>query len=711
MQLQVTVEQILFPKEGQEGSWFMLRTNQGVVKGKLSWRPRELEVLSLSGEYVEYKGEQQFKFNSAKLSLPSDSRAQLNYVCERTKGIGPELTAAIWEAMGEHWRELSRGEIKGLSDRAYNNFKEQIQAFETDSEKAETVSWLESKGASAAMANAAWAGWGNATMGIVNSDCFRLAELPGFSFKAVDMKVRQNFGIADDDRRRLRSGIIYALNQLTSDGSTVIGIQLHKAKMGGLLPGVSGELLGEVAGEMIKDGSLKVFGGAVAWSKDFEMERDIFRFASEVAEAEESGESPVAGEWLESYSGDIVPDTVQKNAVKLALSGKFTMINGGAGTGKTTIIKLICEGLEKFYPEREVRLCALAGKAAARLKEATRRRASTIHSMLGYNGVSFQVQSLTGSAVIIDEASMADIALLAEIVRRRPDMLIMVGDQAQLPPVGKGQPFHDMLEIFPGRVCTLQNCYRNKEAVFRNAMKIRNGENPEVNAKSDNEQWDVLETGDGAATQSVLCEWVKKGFLDFDTDIILCPKNGEREDDDSDFSPATVNALNMAIAQIVNPGDRGDNGMKIIAGDRVINIKNCAEKDVWNGTTGRVESVNDKGEMFVRLDTPIIDISRSFDAKNPVYTDMVHFTREMVKSLRLAYALTVHKSQGSQYRRVIMVCLTRDVFNMDRSMIYTGVTRTREHCVVAGDGYALLRGIETTKCKETVMQYLAEATE
>ena len=146
---------------------------------------------------------------------------------------------------------------------------------------------------------------------------------------------------------------------------------------------------------------------------------------------------------------------------------------------------------------------------------------------------------------------------------------------------------------------------------------------------------------------------------------------------------------------------RGQSGSaKFLPGDRVINTVNTPDEHVWNGTTGTVHAANDDGEVFVKLDVPVKDAAGELK-------EIVKFTKAMVKNLCYAYALTVHKSQGSQYRKVIMAVLSRDAFQLDRSLVYTGVTRTKTECVIVGDYNTFTQSIQKTRKKDTVMQFLA----
>lgn len=705
MQITVTMEKMLCAKP--EGKWYFFRGYIGgdgqpetsvICKGSMPWQPGIMETLSLTGEWTVYKGERQFQFRSAKLTLPMDPRSQLHYVCARTNGIGPSIEQKIWDLLKEEWRHLEAGEIPRLPGSVLESFREQIELFDANGAKAEAIAWMLDKGCTENMAAAAWEAWKENATGKVNENCYCLAGLPGFSFRNVDERVRQNFGIGDEDPRRIRSAAVYAMHLETSDGSTAVNCLKHLSACAKLLPNIGENQIVENVRKMKKDGKFRVFSSQnmMSLERDARNEEAVAAYIAEAAETPE--EAKTAPDEILTAGETFDPDESQLDAVRYAVSHKFSVINGGAGVGKTTVIRMIVRGIQFSRPDLAVKLCAPTGKAAARLKEASGIVATTIHAMLGYMGNDvFSTGPLTNAAVIIDESSMVDSALLAEVLNRKPAKLILVGDQSQLTPVGKGQPFHDVIQIYPESVRTLTKCYRNTEAVFHVASLIRNGNLAPRSVTSENERWTFVSEPDPAKVQEIICSWAENGVLDFERDILLCPKNGEKTKEG--YPPATVNALNEALLEI----DRRQRGTretgKFVSGDRVINTVNNAEKHVWNGTTGTVKSVNWDDEVMVTLDVP-------YREKDGHEITEVLFDKEMVKGLRYAYALTIHKSQGSQYRKVVMAILTRDKFQLDRSLIYTGVTRTKEECVVIGDYGAFADGINATKTKTTVLQCL-----
>ena len=281
---------------------------------------------------------------------------------------------------------------------------------------------------------------------------------------------------------------------------------------------------------------------------------------------------------------------------------------------------------------------------------------------------------------------MVDARLLAEIVRRNPYRLVLVGDEAQLPPVGSGQPFHDLVRLMPSCVSTLAHCYRNSEAIYCVSQSVRNGIVPEKDVVSDNELCRLHSTRGAESAHRRIVGMVEDGGIDFARDIVVCAVNGETDGS----TPCSVESLNKDIKAIVNPGD---GTRRFDDGDRVICTVNTPGIDCWNGTTGTVDCFDHAGDMFVWLDGE--------DGRN------VRVPRVSVKDWKLAYALTVHKSQGSQYRKVVFAATLRDArVLLDRSMVYTAVTRARKECHIVGDADALRAAISSVPQKRTVLQEL-----
>jgi exodeoxyribonuclease V alpha subunit len=682
----VKVERILYPKPDalvEGSSFYILRTDLGVVKGKLSHIPKQGERLNLEGNWQvsKYNGTMEFSFMHSSVYLPRDERAMLKYACEMTLGFGPALEEKIWAAKGEDWRTVSEVDgVRGLSSDKLNAFQSTVQMLENQQERTAAISWLINIGLTVKMAESAYDKWNKNVTTKVTEDCYILARLPNYGFKDVDEHVRQHFEIGRNDPRRISACLKYYLGQLTQEHTVCSWNELYD-KVSKAIDADPIEI-SNVCRELFNSQRFVAFPerGMIASAADHKNESLILQFVR--AARETPGVKA-----RQPYEREYDLDETQMAAVQYALDHTFSIINGGAGCGKTSLIKAICDSLRG-----DVELCAFAGKAAARLKEATGHDAGTIHRMLKFMGEDrgFTLQTLEGKTVILDEASMVSSDLMAEIVKRRPSRLILVGDEAQLPPVGSGQPFHDIIRICPSAVQTLSKCYRNQEAVYQSALKIRNGEIPEGDVASEKERWIVQSIRDARSAHNEILRAVRSGEVDFESDIILCCRNGEKDGE----TECSVIAFNRDIKDIVNPNE--DGSYKITPGDRVINTKNHADLDVWNGTTGVCDKIDTDGAMWVHL-----------DYKNATGEDRVLIPKKEAREWQLAYALTVHKSQGSQYRKVFFVVTRRDQMNLlDRPMVYTAVTRTKSECRVVGDVGAFHGAIRAVKHKMTVMQEL-----
>jgi exodeoxyribonuclease V alpha subunit len=258
--LNVVVERVLYPPETTEGAnWFIIATSDhGVCKSTMGWRPRTGERLKLSGKYSAYQGKREFKFVEAELDIPTDSRGMLHYVCEMASGVGSTMEEAIWQKRGEDWAQIEEFEVPRLQGRVYQAFVESIERAESDRAKGAAIAQLLAAGCTMNMASAAYETWKESTLGVVSSNPYRLAELPGYGFSHVDTSVRLHYGITDGDPRRIKAAIIYVLRQMTQSGSTLVPWQKLNseclAKLGGY-----GQMIRDCVGEMFQEGTLKGF--------------------------------------------------------------------------------------------------------------------------------------------------------------------------------------------------------------------------------------------------------------------------------------------------------------------------------------------------------------------------------------------------------------------------------------------------------------------
>jgi exodeoxyribonuclease V alpha subunit len=370
----------------------------------------------------------------------------------------------------------------------------------------------------------------------------------------------------------------------------------------------------------------------------------------------------------------------QKAAISLATDPNVRLcaISGGAGCGKTSLIKELVE-----YFGTGLYLCAFTGKAAARISEASGAPACTIHRMLKYNGKTFQCKSID-YPIIIDESSMVSSYLLAEIIRTNPPKLILVGDDAQLPPVGTGAPFNDFLKYYPDRCINLSKSFRATQAIFKAGHAIRNGESPLLSDSSGGETFKMIKSTGPDETIMLLRTWMEiPGFWDPHKDVLISPINGKQND-------GGIKELNEMMIKIFNPRE-GQEKWKV--GDRIINTKNINKIAYYNGDVGTITAIDAAQRLYIKLDRQHED------------GELV-LGKEAQKNLQFAYALTTHRSQGSEYRKVIFVCLANHRHSLNRAMIYTAVTRAQKACAVVGHLNSFIGGIKRIDKKETIINQL-----
>lgn len=285
--LECKVQRVLYPAATEVGAtWFVLSTDKGKASGSMSWRPEEGEHLSLDGQWGSYNGEKNYKFKSAMPNVPVDPADLLAYACERTKGIGDALRRAIWAECGPEWEaNIGMTEIKGFSQAKRLAFEETMNTIAIEAEKSQAIAWLMSKGATVNMATLAFDEWLKDTIGVINNNCYRLADLANYGFNDVDKVIRRNFGIGDDDPRRIRAAIIYKLVQSTSSGSTVVDWTDLREAACALVGNHNASLVCSLVTEMFKDGALKGFPGSesIALGQDYRNELLIWDWMKEGA--------------------------------------------------------------------------------------------------------------------------------------------------------------------------------------------------------------------------------------------------------------------------------------------------------------------------------------------------------------------------------------------------------------------------------------------
>jgi exodeoxyribonuclease V alpha subunit len=281
----VEVKRVLYPREGAPhpaGTFCVLATSRGRASGEIGWRPRVGERLNLTGRYDVYKGEQQFKWSAATPDVPVDARDQLRYICSRTDGFGPAMEAAIWARWGEQWIDRAMpDEIPRLGGERYGKLRAALAEFERERERSEAIAWLMGKGCTPKLAQSAWDEWEMETVGIVRDDCFALARLHRRGFAEIDTRVRSEFGVGDDDPRRMRAAVLYVIDQARDRGSTLIAWDDIWPDCVALIGDARIAQISDATRELIAGETLVAFSDvqAIATIGDHRAERAIWEYA------------------------------------------------------------------------------------------------------------------------------------------------------------------------------------------------------------------------------------------------------------------------------------------------------------------------------------------------------------------------------------------------------------------------------------------------
>ena len=595
------------------------------------------------------------------------------------KGIGPKFAQLIVKQFGLDTIEVIETDIErlyevpGIGRKRVEKIRE---SWEKQKDIKNVMLFLQGYGVSTAYAAKIYRQYGKESIDKVKGNPYRLADdIWGIGFKTAD-GIAGKMGYEKNDLRRCKSGVIYTLNQLANEGHVYAEEeQLVKAAIS--LLEADEDSIRKALADMARTEDLKIEGEAIYLPPFYfaevgtanrllallrESEGNLFATRFNVAE-------------LSKETG-ITYDEVQLQAIVEALRSKVMVLTGGPGTGKTTTTQGIIAALKHLG--LRILLAAPTGRAAKRMSEATGMEAKTIHRLLEYNPMDGYKRNeenpLEGDALIVDECSMIDIILMNNLMKAVPVSmrLVMVGDIDQLPSVGAGNVLRDIIDSGKIPVIRLTRIFRQAQSsrIVMSAHAINQGRFPDTSNGKDTDFFFMQqEEPEKVATEIVnlVKNRLPKAYHRRTSDIqVLTP-----------MQRGIVGAanLNMALQQALNPSGVSLNrsGYSFRQGDRVMQLRNNYDKDVFNGDLGFVESVDmEERILFVNFDGRLVE----YDASE-------------LDELTLAYATTIHKSQGSEYPIVVMPVLMTHYVMLQRNLIYTGITRAKKICVLIGTKKAL----------------------
>lgn len=698
MKIEGKVSTIIFRNETNGWTVFLLKLDKDYITCVGETENLEVEdAIELDGEYITHKvyGEQ-FKFDTYKKVMPRSNEALIDYIASNVRGVGKKTAERIVNEFGEKTVDVIRYNkeklqgIKGLSDEKINDMS---YFFNEEWDKWNAIEYLSDFSISVVRAGKIYKALGKDTIDIVKENPYSLLKfVNNLDFKVVD-NIGKKQGISLNDEARLDAGVLYALTKTTEFGHTCIEYDELLNNAAKLL---------EVSKEEIENTIVRLSMSEKVFLEEINDSTFIFRRSFYIAEQNIANRiigQTVLDKKPKNYSthiervsekNSLVLSEEQISAINTALNSSISIITGGPGTGKTTIIKCIIDIIEDIG--KEYVLCAPTGRAAKRITETTKKEAKTLHRLLEITKVndddfdSFldtQVKMVDADFIIVDEASMIDIMMMNNLLKAINDntRIIFVGDVNQLPSVGPGNVLKDIIDSNTVKTTYLSEIYRqsSKSDIILNAHRVNNGNYPEFKNK-DTDCFFINTTSveDTKTEIESLLSYRLESFADIDKlkDLqILTPMKK---------TELGAIELNKLAQDILNPKSSNKKEKEFASktfrvGDKVMQIVNNYDKrttvdgigfeGVYNGDIGYIIDIDfETEEMLVKFDDDRV-VAYEFDE---------------LEQLEHAYAVTIHKSQGSEFDYVILPLFIGYKKLFTRNLLYTAITRAKKMLIVVG---------------------------
>ncbi|MGD9159298.1 MAG: ATP-dependent RecD-like DNA helicase [Desulfobacteraceae bacterium] len=678
--------------------------NPVIVVGNLG-SPSPGEFLKISGKWSMHpKFGKQFKAKTYTIKNPVSILGIEKFLGSGLiKGIGPKMAERIVNRFGKNSLEIidhhpeELGKIDGVGPKRISMIKE---AWYEQKHISDLMIFLQAYGIGSGPAIRIFKRYGQGAISILKKNPYKLAsEVFGIGFRTAD-NIAEKLGFSKDSSIRLESGVIFVSNQLSEEGHVYYPLRDLTIKCREILEASSDEIQ-KAIGRLVLKGELLIYrsleesdesGGideSVYLKKFYIAEKGVAENLMRIFHAKHSlGDFNIekAVKWVQSEANIHFAEN-QILAIKTAVQSKLMVITGGPGTGKTTVINAIIRIFKEL--NATIQLAAPTGRAANRMSETTSCPAKTIHRLLEYTpnqGIFRRNRDnpLDADVLILDEASMIDTRLMSYLLEAVPEsaVVIMVGDINQLPSVGAGNVLGDIIDSGEIPCIELNEIFRQAEGsnIILYAHSINNGIMPAIESVNEPTDFYFIEQDDPKKVLNMIIELVARripnrfGF-DLLKDIqVISPMHKGIVGTDN---------LNKALQDAVNPSEskltKGYRNFRI--NDKVMQTKNNYEKEIYNGDTGKIIDINPENQKVNIL----------FDRKK------IEYEYNEMDELTLAYAISVHKSQGNEYPAVILPLLTQHYIMLQRNLIYTAITRGKNLVVIAGSKKAFEIGIKNDR--------------
>lgn len=595
------------------------------------------------------------------------------------KGIGPKFAQLIVSRFGLDTIEIIETDIKRLYEVpgiGQKRVEKIAESWEKQKDIKNVMLFLQGYGVSTAYAAKIYRQYGKESIDTVKTNPYKLADdIWGIGFKTADT-IASKMGYEKNDLRRLKSGVTYTLSHMAEEGN-VYAEEEQLVKSAIELLDADENPVRQAISEMLQSEDLIADAEAIYMPPFYYAEVGTANRLNKLLDCVEGNLFNIIPDIsVISKQTGVEYDEVQAEAIREAVSSKVMVLTGGPGTGKTTTTQGIIAALKAMG--LRILLAAPTGRAAKRMSEATGMEAKTIHRLLEYNPKDGYKRNddnpLEGDALIVDECSMIDLLLMNNLMKAIPAgmRLVLVGDIDQLPSVGAGNVLRDIIDSKRIPVIRLTRIFRQAQEsrIVMSAHAINKGVFPDTSNGKNTDFFFIQQEDPEQAVETIVKlvkERLPNAYKRPTSDIqVLTP-----------MQRGVVGAanLNMALQTVLNPGQVSLNrsGYSFRQGDRVMQLRNNYDKEVFNGDLGYIERVDmEDRTLFV-----------CFDGRT------VEYDVSELDELTLAYATTIHKSQGSEYPIVVMPVLMTHYVMLQRNLIYTGITRAKKICVLVGTKKAL----------------------